>query len=219
MKLSKKFLRISAFTILAAIQFAFGFYIIYDAFDIIKNGTELKVKCRMDDVSNWSYRNSEINVWDIQDLKTPYTKKLVDAEREILKGSKSSSIWVRFRKPIYVELCADENGFAKIKDYDVNCDKSKAIIPYDLAFIHFYEMKDEKRITYDIPKISFHYIVSNMKFSKHQLQKIEAFQKSLTKKQKDDCFTVFRMKNNKAIPIDIFQNNVSLKKLAETDNS
>ena len=216
------------FAALACAEAFVGLRSIGKASDILETGTELRLPVKQVKKSDFEKFDPTEFSPRIEQISLPYKTKIPIVEMRLQRGRKDRDFPFNidfFGKPRARVAVAFERGSDGI-DRAVSYSEKPAggaYIDLTLESCNLVRYENNKKIPLEQPELEFEQPFSRMEFSKKQAARIAKYMgakygESADKKSRKDC-AVMRVKNGRAITVDVEVGGVSLKKIAAGESA
>ena len=218
----------AAFAVLVCAEAFVGLRTIGKASDIVETGTELRLPIKQVKKSDFEKLDPTEFSPTFEQISVPYKEKIPVVEmrlpRERKDGDISSNVYFfdRPRARVAVAFERGSDGIARAVSYSAK-PAGGAYLDLTLESCNFVRYENSKKIPLAQPELEFAQPFSRMEFSKTQAARIAKYigakyGKSADKKARRD-YAVLRVKNGRAITVDIEVDGVSLKKIAAGESA
>ena len=218
----------AAFAALVCAEAFVGLRTIGKASDIVETGTELRLPIKQ--VKKLDFEKFDPTEFSprIEQISLPYKTEIPIVEMRLQRGRKDKDFPFDidfFGKPkvrVAVAFERGSDGIARAVSYSEK-PAGGAYLDLTLESCNFVRYENSKKIPLEQPELEFKQPFSRMEFSKKQAARIakyigEKYGESTDKKSRRD-YAVLRVKNGRAITVDIEVDGVSLKKIAAGESA
>ena len=213
----------AAFAALACAEAFVGLRSIGKASNILETGTELRLPVKQVKKSDFEKFDPTEFSPRIEQISLPYKTEIPIVEMRLQRGRKDRDFPFNidfFGKPrarVAVAFERDSDGIDRAVSYSGK-PAGGAYIDLTLESCNLVRYENSKKIPLEQPELEFESPFSRMEFSKKQAARIAKYMgtkygKSADAKGRRDC-AVMRVKNGRAITVDVEVDGVSLKKIA-----